>query len=167
LVLQENLRRLVQNAFGARINLNTHRSRLSSRSCSAPLRKLSSRLEQEFQSELNESRIRPLGRGRDHSEILIVGRAANCVWWGELSSVEDVEELGAQLKTKPLVCGESRYFEQCEIKIVNSLGTQPRIDTLLVPKSKISGRCKTRCIEPSWGIQFVRAPEPRSRAAGC
>src|SRR5258708_30738415 len=85
---------------------------------------------QEFQSELNQSRIRPRGCGRDHSEILIVRRAANCVRWGELSSVEDVKELTAQLETKPRVACKSRYFEKCKIKLITSLLTQPCIDSV-------------------------------------
>ena len=112
--------------------------------------------EQEFQSELNQSRIRPRGRGRDHSEILIVGRAANCVRWSELSSVENVKELSAELKAKPLVGREPRHFEQREIKIVNPSGTQPRIDTRLVPKRKVSGRCKACCIKPSRNAKSIR-----------
>src|ERR1700738_2547658 len=94
------------------------------------------RLKQEFQCKLNQPRIRAWGGGSDHSKILIVGRAADCVRWGELSSVEDVKELSAELNTKPLVSRESRSFEHRNVKIINPVGTQPRIDTLLVPKSK-------------------------------
>jgi hypothetical protein len=97
---------------------------------------------------LNQSRIRPWGRGGDHSEILIVGRAANCVRRGDLSSVEEVKELSAELKTKPLVGREPRSFEYREVKIINPIGPQPRIYTLLVPKSKVRWRRKTCCIKP-------------------
>jgi hypothetical protein len=101
---------------------------------------------------LNQSRIRAWGRSSDHSEILIVGRAADRVRWGELSSVEDVKELSAELKTKPLVSRESRSFEHRNVKITNPVGAQPRIHTLLVPKSKVSWRRKTGCIKPSWDV---------------
>jgi hypothetical protein len=98
---------------------------------------------------LNQPRIRPWGRSSNHSEILIIGRAANRVRWGKLSSVEDVKELRAELKTKPLVGSESGSFEHREVKIINPISPQPRVHTLLVPKSEVSWRRKACCIEPS------------------
>src|SRR5260221_14238111 len=67
----------------------------------------------------------------------------------KLSSVEDVKELHAELKTKPLVGSESGSFEYREVKIINPISPQPRIHTLHVPKSEVSWRRKACCIEPS------------------
>lgn len=79
-------------------------------------------LEQELQSKLNQSRICSWGGSRYDAEILIVGRAADGVRGGELSSVENVKELSTELKTESLAGCESRSFEHRKVKIIDAIG---------------------------------------------
>ena len=89
---------------------------------------------------MNQPRIRPGCRSRDDPEILIVGRAANRVWRSKLRPVEDVKELGPELKAEPFIGRETRSFEYRKIKIINSLGAQPRIHARLIPECEVGRR---------------------------
>src|SRR6267142_7000710 len=68
-------------------------------------------LEDDFQSKLNQARICPGSRAGYNPEVLIVGRAADCIGRSELRSIEDVEELRSKLEAEPIVGGKSCSLE--------------------------------------------------------
>ena len=118
-------------------------------------------LEQEFQSKLNQPRIRPSRSTRHHSEVRIICRAANRVWGRELGPIKYVEELRAEFQSQPFVAPKPRPLEYSKIKVTDSLGSQSGVYPRLIPENEIGRRRKTSCIEP-----FRNSPGsiPRHRA---
>lgn len=76
----------------------------------------------ELQGELDQPRIGPRRRSGDDTKILVVGRAADGIWRGKLSSIEKIEKLRSELKAQPLIDGEFRSFEYGEVEIIDPLG---------------------------------------------
>jgi len=105
--------------------------------------------EQKLQRKLNQPRICPSGGCRYDAEILIVGGTAYGVGGGELSSVKQVEELGAELQTEPLVARKPCSLEYRKVEVRYSRSTKVGVNAGFVAEFKI-GRCaEARCVEPS------------------
>jgi hypothetical protein len=105
--------------------------------------------EQKLQRKLNQPRIRPSSGRRYDAEILIVCGTAHGVGRSELSSVKEVEELGAELQAEAFVAREPCSLEYRKVKIRYSRSTKARIHTGLIAELKIGWRAKARSIEPS------------------
>jgi len=105
--------------------------------------------EQKLQRKLNQPRICPSGGCRYDAEILIVGRTAYGVGGGELSSVKQVEELGAELQAEPLVARKPCSLEYRKVEVRYSRGTKARVNAGFVAEFKIGRRAEARCVEPS------------------
>ena len=105
--------------------------------------------EQKLQRKLNQPRIRPSGGRRYDAEILIVGGTAYGVGGSELSSVKQVEELGAELQAEPFVTHESCSLEYRKVEIGYSRSTKARVHAGLIAEFKIGRRAEARSVEPS------------------
>src|SRR5882724_3348701 len=105
--------------------------------------------EQKLQRKLNQSRICPSGGCRYDAEILIVGGAAHGVGRSKLSSVKQVEELGAELQTEPFVAREPCSLEYRKVEIHYSRCTKAGGHAGLIAEFKIGRRAEARGVEPS------------------
>ncbi len=114
--------------------------------------------EQKLQRKLNQPRICPSGGCRYDAEILIVGGTAHGVGGGELSSVKQVEELGAQLQAEPFVARKPCSLEYRKVEIRYSRSPKARVHAWLIAEFKIGRRAEARSIEPSCkpGIKTCR-----------
>src|SRR6266436_2511130 len=106
-------------------------------------------LEQELQSELNETRICPRRGTGDYSEVCIVRRTTGGIRGRKLSPVEQVEELHAELHTGAPLAIEEEILESGDIEIVDPIGAQSRIDTRLIAEGEIRRGQETSRIKPA------------------
>jgi hypothetical protein len=120
-------------------------------------------LKQELQAKLDQPRVGPRRCGCDHAEVDVVGGAADGVRGSKLCSVENVEELRAELQAKALIGGEPGSLEYREIEIDDSFGAKPGINSRFVSKSEIGRGRKTRSIEPPLRFNVVRVAQPQGR----
>jgi len=127
---------LVQTWRCARINKNKRRVSLGPA------------LEKEFQSKLNQPRIRPSRRTCYHPEIRIVCRTADRVWRRELRPIKDVEELRPEFQSQPFIAPKPRPLKYCKVEVTDSLSSQPGVYPRLVSENEIGRRRKTCRIEP-------------------
>lgn len=70
-----------------------------------------------------------------------VGRA-------ELMPVEAVEKLGAELGAYPLIWAELRVFEQAEVEVLDTVGTNIRLCARIVAVAEIGRSYEFRRVEP-------------------
>src|ERR1700686_1216600 len=106
-------------------------------------------LEQELQCKLNETRVCPGRSTSDHAEICIVRRTTCGIRWRKLSPIKQVEELHTKLDAGAPVAIQQKILEGGDIKIIDSIGAQSRIDTWLVAEGEICRRRETCCIKPA------------------
>jgi hypothetical protein len=74
---------------------------------------------------------------RLHPEVVIAGDTADGVGWGELRSIEDVEELRSKLEVKPVVGGKSCSLKWGGVEIIDLSLPKTR---LAVPAENSVGR---------------------------
>src|SRR6202140_2919864 len=106
-------------------------------------------LEQKLQRKLNETRVCPGRSTSDHAEICIVHRTTCGIRWRKLSPVKQVEELHTKLDAGAPVAIQQKILEGGDIKIIDPIGAQSRIDTWLVAEGEICRCRETCCIEPA------------------
>jgi hypothetical protein len=137
--------RFREKGFGRAVQIRA-RSRININGCQLAEPRTS---EQKLQRKLNQPRIGPSGGRRNHAEILIVDGTAHGVGGSELSSVKEVEELGAELQAEPFVAREPCSLEYRKVEIRYSRSTKARVHAGLIAELKIGWRAEARSIEPT------------------
>jgi hypothetical protein len=101
--------------------------------------------EEELQPELYQSRI---GSGIGAGYLSERRAAERGVWRCELGPVEEVEELGAELKTQSFIGTEFRPLEDREVEVSDTVASQSGIGSRLVAEREVRGRREASGIKP-------------------
>jgi hypothetical protein len=104
-------------------------------------------LEQELQTELNETRVTQ--SARDHAKVGVVARATDAIGIAKLGMVKQVEKLGPELQAEPAIGSESGLLKYGNVKIVDALQSKAGIHSCLIAEPPIWRRCKARSVEPT------------------
>ena len=119
----------------------------------------SNTLEGQTQAELHQSRLIGLA-----SDLIVAARRHSGSRVVKLRVIEEVKEFSPELQIR-------EFLDLCdllrsEIKIVNALSTEPRINTRLISKSKGARIGEAGLIEPRRGIPRVLRQKPLVSGAG-
>src|SRR6266852_4780741 len=102
-------------------------------------------LEDEFQTELNQSRCGAGIRTVDHTLI----RTADCgIRRGKLRPVEDVEDLGSEIEAEPVIRTEAGALEDGEVEVPDPVSPQRWIGAGFVTEGEVGWRGEAGSVEP-------------------